>query len=133
MLDLRVRARDDAVVMGDKRQRRAHSWQRTIRGCCFLLCLGIGSRQRRRWRDSSSKAVKPMFSRVAGREWQSCCHSRHEQSARAWYKSEAYRKILPLRTNNVISDMVLVDGVPPGHAPAKFAQCIRRLLALHAQ
>ena len=52
--------------------------------------------------------------------------------ARAWYQSEAYREILHLRTNNVISDIVLVDGVAPDHTPAKFAHRIRHVFSLDA-
>lgn len=35
--------------------------------------------------------------------------------ARAWYDSEAYQRLLPLRANNSRSDVILVDGVWPGH------------------
>jgi uncharacterized protein (DUF1330 family) len=35
--------------------------------------------------------------------------------ARAWYKSDAYQEILALRTDNSSSDIILVDGVGPGH------------------
>ncbi|MFW3613536.1 DUF1330 domain-containing protein [Billgrantia antri] len=37
------------------------------------------------------------------------------EQARAWYHSEAYRRILPLRTANAVSDVILVEGVPQGH------------------
>ncbi|MER8525098.1 DUF1330 domain-containing protein [Mesorhizobium sp. M0814] len=37
------------------------------------------------------------------------------QQARAWYRSRAYQEILPLRTENSQSDVVLVDGVPHPH------------------
>lgn len=33
------------------------------------------------------------------------------EHARKWYYSEEYQKILPLRTNNSVSDVVLVEGV----------------------
>lgn len=33
----------------------------------------------------------------------------------AWYASEAYRAILPLRTENATSHVVFVDGVDPDH------------------
>lgn len=36
-------------------------------------------------------------------------------SAERWYGSEAYRKILPLRTNNSTGSAIIVDGVPAGH------------------
>jgi uncharacterized protein (DUF1330 family) len=37
------------------------------------------------------------------------------EHARAWYKSAAYQEILPLRTDNSDSDVILVDGVHEGH------------------
>jgi uncharacterized protein (DUF1330 family) len=37
------------------------------------------------------------------------------KTARAWYESSAYQRILPLRTANSESDVVLVDGVPEGY------------------
>jgi hypothetical protein len=46
--------------------------------------------------------------------------------ARTWYKSPAYQKIL--RTDHVVGDVILVDGVGPDHTPGKFAQQIRELL-----
>ena len=36
-------------------------------------------------------------------------------SARAWYRSPAYRAILPFRTGNSEADLVLVPGVRDGH------------------
>lgn len=36
-------------------------------------------------------------------------------AARAWYGSPAYRKILPLRTNNSTGDVILIEGVDPDH------------------
>jgi uncharacterized protein (DUF1330 family) len=37
------------------------------------------------------------------------------EHARAWYKSGAYQEILPLRTGNSRSDVILTDGVHDGH------------------
>ncbi|QTP53837.1 DUF1330 domain-containing protein [Billgrantia sulfidoxydans] len=37
------------------------------------------------------------------------------EQARAWYRSEAYRRILPLRTANAVGDVILVEGVEEGH------------------
>ena len=37
------------------------------------------------------------------------------ERARAWYKSDAYQEILPLRTDNSHGDVILVGGVPEGH------------------
>lgn len=36
-------------------------------------------------------------------------------SARAWYGSSAYRRILPLRTKNSKGDVILIEGVGPDH------------------
>lgn len=36
-------------------------------------------------------------------------------TARAWYASPAYQKILKLRTDNAVGDVILVDGVSEGH------------------
>lgn len=38
------------------------------------------------------------------------------EKARSWYASPAYQKILPLRTARSTADVVIVDGVPEGHA-----------------
>jgi uncharacterized protein (DUF1330 family) len=43
-----------------------------------------------------------------------------------WYNSPAYQKILHLRVNNAVSDLVLVDGVSPDFTVAGFAREIRR-------
>ncbi len=48
--------------------------------------------------------------------------------ARSWYTSPAYQKILHLRIDHVVSDVILLDGVSPGHTPGKFAQQIRNML-----
>jgi uncharacterized protein (DUF1330 family) len=37
------------------------------------------------------------------------------EHARQWYRSPAYREILPLRTRNASSVVFLVDGLPEGH------------------
>ncbi|MEW1753005.1 DUF1330 domain-containing protein [Streptomyces angustmyceticus] len=52
--------------------------------------------------------------------------------ARSWYDSPAYRKILPLRVNNAVSDLIFVDGVGPGFTVAGFAQQIRASIAADA-
>ncbi|GAA2310917.1 DUF1330 domain-containing protein [Streptomyces caniferus] len=49
--------------------------------------------------------------------------------ARNWYESPEYQKILPLRVNNAISDLIFVDGVGPGFTVAGFAQQIRSAIA----
>ncbi|MGW7486763.1 DUF1330 domain-containing protein [Streptomyces sp. NPDC054786] len=45
--------------------------------------------------------------------------------AQNWYNSPEYQKILPLRANNAISDLIFVDGVGPDFTVAGFAQQIR--------
>jgi len=52
--------------------------------------------------------------------------------AREWYKSEAYQKILHLRTDHIVGDVLLAEGVAPDHTPAKFAQKIRNMIAPRA-
>jgi uncharacterized protein (DUF1330 family) len=37
------------------------------------------------------------------------------ERAEAWYASDAYQAILPLRTNNAEGSAIIVDGVGPGH------------------
>ena len=49
--------------------------------------------------------------------------------AREWYKSPAYQNILNLRTDNLVGDVILVEGVAADHTPAKFAEKIREMLA----
>jgi uncharacterized protein (DUF1330 family) len=52
--------------------------------------------------------------------------------ARTWYKSPAYQEILHLRTDHVVGDVILVDGVGPDHTLGKFAQQIRDMFAAGA-
>jgi uncharacterized protein (DUF1330 family) len=35
--------------------------------------------------------------------------------ARAWYESQAYQRILALRTANSTGDVILIEGVAPSH------------------
>ena len=42
--------------------------------------------------------------------------------AQSRYESADYQKILPLRTNNAISDLILVEGVRPAFTPAGLGQ-----------
>jgi uncharacterized protein (DUF1330 family) len=42
-------------------------------------------------------------------------------AARDWYRSPGYQEILPLRTNNIDGDAILVDGVEPDHDSAGMA------------
>lgn len=39
----------------------------------------------------------------------------HMESARAWYQSDAYQAILPLRTENSAGSAILVHGVDDDH------------------
>ena len=48
--------------------------------------------------------------------------------AREWYKSPAYQNILHLRTDHLVGDVILVEGVAPDHTPAKYAENIRQML-----
>jgi uncharacterized protein (DUF1330 family) len=50
-------------------------------------------------------------------------------NARLWYKSPAYQAILHLRTDHVVGDVILVEGVASGHTPGKFANRIREMAA----
>lgn len=38
--------------------------------------------------------------------------------ARDWWASPAYQEIAPLRSRHIGSDIILVEGVPPGYDPA---------------
>ncbi|WP_326569581.1 DUF1330 domain-containing protein [Amycolatopsis rhabdoformis] len=42
-------------------------------------------------------------------------------AARRWYDSPSYREILPLRTDHLVGDVVLIEGVGPEHDSAKLA------------
>lgn len=46
-------------------------------------------------------------------------------AARSWYESPAYQRILPLRTDHIASDTILVEGVEPGHDSARMAAELR--------
>ncbi|MBT3161610.1 DUF1330 domain-containing protein [Streptomyces sp. Vc74B-19] len=50
-------------------------------------------------------------------------------AAEAWYDSPEYRDIRPLRVNNAISDLVLVDSLPDGFTVRGFAQQVRAMVA----
>ncbi len=47
-------------------------------------------------------------------------------AARTWYGSPAYQEILPLRTNNIDGDTIIVDGVPSNYDAARTAAVLRR-------
>lgn len=48
------------------------------------------------------------------------------EQAEQWYNSAAYQNILPLRVNNAISDLGLIDEVPDGFSTRAYAAEIRR-------
>ena len=50
------------------------------------------------------------------------------ETARKWYASPEYQDILPLRTDNAVSDLILVDPVEPAFTSAAWAQQIRTAL-----
>ncbi|WUD77832.1 DUF1330 domain-containing protein [Streptomyces sp. NBC_00510] len=45
--------------------------------------------------------------------------------ARAWYGSNAYQEILPLRTRHLEGEVILVNGVGPGYDVTKTAARLR--------
>jgi uncharacterized protein (DUF1330 family) len=50
------------------------------------------------------------------------------QHARAWYESPAYQKILPLRTDHIEGDAIIVEGVPTNYDPVRTAATLRASL-----
>lgn len=46
-------------------------------------------------------------------------------AAEQWYDSPEYQDIRPLRTDNSISDIVLIDSLPPDYTVRGFAQQVR--------
>ena len=51
------------------------------------------------------------------------------EAAKRWYHSDEYQEILHLRTDNTISDLILVDQVGPDFTSAAWAQQIRAAIA----
>ncbi|POM27737.1 hypothetical protein BTM25_21560 [Actinomadura rubteroloni] len=49
--------------------------------------------------------------------------------ARAWYASDAYQEILPLRTENIPGEAILVQGASPDHDAAALGRRMRALQA----
>ncbi|CAL9596375.1 hypothetical protein SUDANB120_05351 [Streptomyces sp. enrichment culture] len=47
------------------------------------------------------------------------------ERARAWYASDAYQAILPLRTRHMAGEAVLVEGVPADYDAAETAAALR--------
>jgi uncharacterized protein (DUF1330 family) len=54
------------------------------------------------------------------------------EAARKWYQSPEYQKILHLRTDNAISDLILVEPVGPNFTSADLARKIRAAVATAA-
>ncbi|MFJ3854650.1 DUF1330 domain-containing protein [Streptomyces sp. NPDC090085] len=47
------------------------------------------------------------------------------ENARAWYASDAYQAILPLRTDHMAGEVVLVEGVPADYDARRTAAALR--------
>ncbi|WP_405857017.1 DUF1330 domain-containing protein [Streptomyces sp. NBC_00090] len=47
------------------------------------------------------------------------------ENARAWYASEAYQALIPLRARHIPGDILLIDGVPENYDPATTAARLR--------
>ncbi|MFJ9827538.1 DUF1330 domain-containing protein [Streptomyces sp. NPDC101160] len=47
------------------------------------------------------------------------------EDARAWYDSEPYQELIPLRTRHMAGDVLIVDGVPEGYVAAATAAALR--------
>jgi len=45
--------------------------------------------------------------------------------AQRWYQSPEYQQILPVRVNNAINDLIVVDGVAADFTVAGFARQVR--------
>jgi len=51
------------------------------------------------------------------------------EAAKRWYHSDEYQEILHLRTNNAVSDLILVDAVGSDFTSAAWAREIRGAIA----
>jgi uncharacterized protein (DUF1330 family) len=51
------------------------------------------------------------------------------EDARAWYDSEAYQALVPLRTRHIPGDILIVDGVAEDYDPATTAALLRAAAA----
>ncbi|MGW0393108.1 DUF1330 domain-containing protein [Streptomyces sp. NPDC003042] len=52
------------------------------------------------------------------------------ERARAWYASDAYQEILPLRTDHLAGEVVLVEGVTEDYDARKTAAALREAAGL---
>lgn len=50
----------------------------------------------------------------------------NREAATTWYNSPEYTAIRPLRINNAISDLILIDEMPDGFTIKGFASDVRR-------
>lgn len=48
-------------------------------------------------------------------------------AARGWYESPDYQEILPLRTDHIEGEAVIVEGVAPDYDPRVTAAALRRM------
>lgn len=51
------------------------------------------------------------------------------ETAEAWYASDAYQAIVPLRTHHTISDLIFIDHLPEGFTVEGFAEQVRTATA----
>ncbi len=51
------------------------------------------------------------------------------EDAQAWYASDAYQAILPLRTAHITGETIIADGVDADYDPAKTAATLRAAMA----
>ncbi|WP_431997118.1 DUF1330 domain-containing protein [Streptomyces fungicidicus] len=51
------------------------------------------------------------------------------EEARTWWDSPAYQEIAPLRSRHIESDIILVEGVPPGYDATATAKAMREASA----
>ncbi|MFJ8014276.1 DUF1330 domain-containing protein [Streptomyces sp. NPDC096339] len=52
------------------------------------------------------------------------------EKARAWYDSDAYQALIPLRTDHIAGEVILVEGVPADYDPTKTAAALREAAGL---
>ncbi|MFB7467254.1 DUF1330 domain-containing protein [Streptomyces sp. NPDC056224] len=50
--------------------------------------------------------------------------------ARAWYASDAYQALIPLRTDHIAGEVILVEGVPADYDASKTAAALREAAGL---
>ena len=49
--------------------------------------------------------------------------------ARTWYASPGYQEIVHLRTDHIVGDTLVVEGVPPEYDPSRTAAALRAVAA----